>query len=256
MQFSVWWKNVRIGRGQGLVLAASLTILTAMAPAAQAQGRCADLALILAIDASGSIDPEEFRVQQLGYAMALNTPRVQSALASAGAVDVGVVIWGDSDLAAQVVPLQRLTTAEDARRLAARIAGLPRTVSGDTGIGSGLMTAIDMPQTGAGCAWRRVINVSGDGLESMSPRARHHVPLSFARNRAADLGIVVNALAIENEVADLSQCYHDRVITGPGAFVMHVAGFDTFGSAIIEKLAREIAPPNLASLAVPAGPGG
>ena len=62
------------------VFAGAAALLTL---AGTAQARCADLALVLAIDASGSIDAAEFALQQQGYAAAFRAPHVQSALAAA-----------------------------------------------------------------------------------------------------------------------------------------------------------------------------
>lgn len=214
----------------------------------QAQARCADLALVLAIDASGSIDDAEFRLQQLGYAAAFDSPRVQAAIAAAGVVDIGVIFWGDSTISPQILPMQPIASAHDARALRDRIAGVQRRVTGDTGIGSGLYASIDMIEAQAPCAVRRVINVSGDGRETTVSRPRHFVPLVLARQRAGSLGIVINALAIETDEPDLTNWFRERVITGPGAFVMRVGDFQAFGDALIEKLIREISVPSVADL--------
>ena len=70
-------------------------LLAAMISASpiNAGARCADLALVLAIDSSGSIDADEFRLQVLGYAAAFSDPKVLRALREAGAVDVASVFW-------------------------------------------------------------------------------------------------------------------------------------------------------------------
>lgn len=213
---------------------------------------CADVALVLAIDSSGSIDTQDFAVQQQGYAAAFRDPRVQHAMAAAGVVDVAVIMWGDTEMAPQVIPWQRIASARDADAMARHIAGVPRKVSGDTGIGRGLWLALDLLDAAEGCAQRRIVNVSGDGPELISSRARNHVPLRHARDRAAAMGVTVNGLAITHEVADLDLWYQERVIVGPGSFVMAVADFDSFAEAIARKLDREIGPPDLAALAAPA----
>ncbi|OZA16903.1 MAG: hypothetical protein B7Y02_02770 [Rhodobacterales bacterium 17-64-5] len=127
------------------------------------------------------------------------------------------------------------------------IADLPRTTHGNTGIGRGVAAAVDLLAGSEGCASRSVVNVSGDGPESLAPRPRFHMPLATARQRAADLGITINALAIETEAADLADWYRDNLITGPGAFVMKVDGFEDFAAAIEAKLVREITPLALAA---------
>jgi Protein of unknown function (DUF1194) len=207
---------------------------------------CPDLALVLAIDGSGSIDDREFGLQQTGYAMAFVDPRVNGALASAGIVDVAVVVWGDEEMAPQVLPWRRILADGDAATVAADIARMPRRVTGDTGIGSGIWTALDLLAEGQPCAARRVINVSGDGRESFAARPRHHVPLASARQRAEAMDVTINGLAVTVEGADLADWYRRRVMTGPDAFVMTAGSFEAFGEAITRKLAREIALPMLA----------
>ena len=214
---------------------------------------CADLALVLAIDASGSINDRDFSLQQTGYAAAFTDRQVLDALAGAGVVDVAVVLWGDDEMAPQVLPWRRVASDADAAGLAADIAGLPRRVTGDTGIGSGLWTALDLLETGGACAVRQIINVSGDGKESHGPRLRHHVPLAVARERAAQMGVTINGLAITVDGADLAEWYSARVITGPDAFVMTAQTFEAFGEAIIRKLAREIALPMVAEAEIGTG---
>ena len=113
-------------------------------------------------------------------------------------------------------------------------------MTGDTDIGNGLDRAIDLLEEPGQCGLRLVVNVSGDGRESNSPRRGYLIPLALARARAAALDIVVNGLAIENDDKGLEQYYKDKLITGPGAFVMVVEDFTTFGVAIELKLQREI----------------
>ncbi len=224
---------------KALCAAAFMTAMPAMA-----QADCADLALVLAVDASGSIDAEEFSLQRQGYALAFADPTVRAALQSAGTVDVALVLWGDAEIAPQTFAWQRITTAGQTETLMANLMFAPRQVTGNTGIGRGVSAALDLLE--AHCALRRIINVSGDGIESTSPRPRHNIPLVTARARADAMGVTINALAIANEQADLANWYEDHLITGPGAFVMTAASFDDFGAAIIRKLGREIAPPQLA----------
>jgi Protein of unknown function (DUF1194) len=208
---------------------------------------CPDLALVLAIDGSGSIDDRDFGLQAAGYAAAFADPGVQAALAQAGTVDVAVVLWGDEEIAPQILDWRRITAPDDALQLGAAVAGLPRHVTGDTGIGAGLWAALDLLDGARRCAARRIVNVSGDGKESFGPRPKHHVPLTVARERAARMGVTINALAITADGTDLQEWYRTRVITGPDAFVMQARSFQTFGAAIIRKLAREIALPMLAA---------
>lgn len=213
-----------------------------------ATASCADLALVLAVDSSGSIRNDEFAMQQFGYGAAFQSQGVKRALAAAGVVDVAVIYWADSGYSLQVIPWHRLISAHDADVFGAIIMATPRDVTGDTDIGKGVNAAINMIADPNNCSNRAIINVSGDGIQSISAQRRLEITLADARKRAANLGIVINGLAIEDEVPKLAQYYHDNVISGPGSFVMNIQDFTTFATAIEEKLKKEINPVVLSSL--------
>lgn len=229
-------------------LRSSIGVLLLCLMANAAQARCADLALVLAIDASGSIDEAEFALQQRGYADAFRSDRVQAALNSAGTVDIAVVLWGDSAMPVQVLPWHRLDRAAGAGQLAQMIETAPRRVNGNTAIGGGLWAALDLLADPARCADRSVINVSGDGIESLGPRPDSVVTLGQSRARATASGVTINALAISEGNERLVDWFRQRVATGPGSFVMQVTTFSGFADAIAEKLAREIRAPALAAV--------
>lgn len=207
-----------------------------------ADATCADLSLVLAIDSSGSIDDDEFGIQTVGYAAAFQSLGVKRALAAAGVVDVAAIYWADADFAFQAIPWHRITSPQNADAFAAMLLTTKRRVFGDTDLGNGLNSAIDLLAHPDRCTIRAVINVSGDGEESIAAKRKAQIPLAFARKRAADLGIIVNGLVIENEVPELAQYYRDKVISGPGSFVIDIKDFTSFGTAIQEKLKQEIGP--------------
>jgi hypothetical protein len=226
---------------------ATFGLLLGCLSAAGAGAKCSDLALVLAIDGSGSINEIEFAVQQQGYADAFRNDKVTSALSDAGVVDVAVVLWGDTTLDPQVLAWRRLVRAEGAEALAQAIETMPRMVTGHTGLGAGLWAALDLLDDPTRCALRSVVNVSGDGLETSGPRQGNPVPVSMARARAVESGVTINALAISTEISFLASWFHERVIAGPDAFVMEITTFADFADTIVEKLAREIRTPLFAS---------
>jgi len=213
--------------------------------AALAQPAALDLLLVLAVDASGSIDADEFRLQREGCAEALTHPSVLSAIAAGqrGAIGAALVEWGAPGGAATVVDWQRVSGAESARRLAQSVVDAPRSPQSWNAIGDALDHAAALIARAPWDARERVIDLSGDAPDMRSLR-----PVEAARRAAAARGIVVNALAIEGSRPGLAGIYEDTVIAGDGAFVMAAESRADFARAMRAKLVREIA-------ARPTGPG-
>jgi hypothetical protein len=207
-----------------------------------AKSRCADLSLVLAIDSSSSIDDDEFRMQVLGYAAAFTNPDVLRALRDAGTVDVATVFWADSGAPTQIIPWVRINGQEDVRRFADNFLIKRRDAFGDTDLGNGLMTALDLIDEPGRCSARAVVNVSGDGRATLGDRRKPLATVAEARARAEAMGVTVNALAIVNAEQGLAEYYRTQLITGPGAFVMEAQDFRAFGDSIVQKLEREIRP--------------
>lgn len=234
----------------GLLLAISAQYCGTKAKA----GECVDLALVLAIDGSGSIDMAEYNTQIDGYRAALVSPAVRDALARAGRVEIGAVLWGDGAMRSIILPLRNVDRREALDKLAEELRLVGRHTSGNTGIGAAIGLSLGLLADPAHCAVRQVINVSGDGRGSRSParlrstRSNAYLSPETARALAAEAGVTVNGLAILNEDPGLADYYRSNVITGPGAFVMAVDGFETFQDSLVRKLVREIEPMSLSAL--------
>ena len=224
-------------RRQTLLLPAVLSGVAAP-PRAVAQAGAVDLLLVLAIDASGSIDADEFRLQREGCAGALVHPVVLSAIASRplGVIGVALVEWGAPGGAATVVDWHRVSDAASADRLAEAVMTAPRSPQSWNAIGDAVDHAARLIATAPWSAAEKVIDVSGDG-----PDMRGLRPVEVARHDAAAQGITVNALAIEHNRPGLGITYQATVIAGDGAFVMTAESRADFARALRAKLVREIA---------------
>lgn len=213
------------------------------APAVAQPAPVVDLLLVLAMDASGSIDPDEFRLQRDGLAESVTHPAVLAAIASkpAGAIAVALVEWGSPGGAATAVDWMLVRDAASAGALAAAIRVAPRSRQTYNAIGDAIAHSAALIAAAPFRAEEKVIDVAGDG-----PDMRSFTPATEARDAAVDRGIVVNGLAIEVSPVTrfgepLRLHYEREVIGGPGAFVMHTPDYAAFADAIREKLAREIA---------------
>src|SRR5690348_9859146 len=87
-------------------------LLAALLPAG-ARGAPVDLALVLAVDVSESVDAEEYELQHEGIARAFESRQVVDAVQAGahGAIDVLVVEWSDRDK--QVVTVDWTRIADD-----------------------------------------------------------------------------------------------------------------------------------------------
>ena len=190
------------------------------------------LALVLAVDVSGSVDSREFRIQMDGLAAALRDGAVVDALVEQQA-QVTLVQWTGSSRQRQTIGWTGLTTRADVLDLADRIEDNQRVWRNfSTAIGEAVALAVETFEAVPHCE-RRVIDVSGDGVsnEGITPDTLR--PLLQAR------GIVVNALAIETDSTDLTGYFYETLIHGEGAFVMTANGFEDYPAQIRRKLQRE-----------------
>jgi hypothetical protein len=196
-----------------------------------------DIALVVAIDVSGSIDPGEYRLQHEGIARAFENPAVLSAISGGphGAIDATVMEWSDRDKQVTIVPWTRVTDRASAEAFAARVRAAHRTSDGLTAIGDAMLAAAASFKTLEDHPVRRVIDVSGDGIANIGPNP------ATVRDALVARGIVVNGLAILQHEAWLSTYYDQYVVGGPGAFLLDVQNYDSFAQAMQEKLINEIA---------------
>ena len=227
-------------------VALACVMLAAPASAQRETGSPVDLALVLAVDASGSVNQTRFELQKQGYVAAFRHPRVIRAIQSGPAQSIAVIMvqWTGPALQVTAVPWTRISDAASANAIADAIAAAPRALfGGGTSISGAIDTAMGLLFDNPYRAARRVIDVSGDGANN---RGR---PASAARDEAVAQGVGINGLPILSVEPDLDEYYRDNVIGGPGAFVVVAKDFETFGEAILKKLIAEIAnaPPEPAS---------
>ncbi len=197
-----------------------------------APGWACELALVLAVDISGSVDEREYEIQMRGLAEGLSDPEVSEALVRNRAA-VTLVQWTGSTRQAVSVPWTRIASPGDVAALAERIEGTPRLWSiYSTAIGEALLYSAATFGEVPNCE-RRVIDVSGDGPsnEGVDPRDLRD---GLLRDR-----ITVNALVIEDGVTGLRDYYRQNVILGPGAFVVVANSFRDYPDRMREKLRRE-----------------
>ena len=221
----------RVGRLLGLAA------LAAVQTAGPLAARPVDLELVLAVDASSSVNREEFRLQMQGIAAAFRHPAVVKAIDAAGPAGVAVTLvqWSGAGITAQAVDWTLLSGALSSHAFAAQIEAAPRLVEGGaTAIGSALLYAGALLEANAYQGKRRIVDLSGDGISNEGDYA------SSARAHLVRQGVTVNGLAILNDEPNLGRYYLAGVVGGPGAFVLTARDFRDFALAIRQKLVTEI----------------
>lgn len=216
-----------------------LAMLAAPATPVLGQTEQVDLALVLAVDVSESVDDARFTLQMDGIARALEAREVQASVLSGPhqAMLIALVQW--SSRPALSLPWTLLTSARDVRQFAARVRRLRRASHGFTcmsvalrSIADKLLTQLPVPSE------HMVVDVSGDGRDNCNPLET----VDQVRDELAASGVTLNGLPIleGDEAATLEGWYRDHLIGGPSAFLVPAASFDDFDRAIRRKFVTEM----------------
>ena len=120
-----------------------VALILAVTPFAPARAQTAvDLQLVLAVDASGSVNQYRFELQKQGYVAAFRHARVLNAIRSGGnqAIAVTMVQWTGPTMQFQVVDWMRIGDERTVAAFAAAVEDTPRQLFGG---GTSISGAID-----------------------------------------------------------------------------------------------------------------
>ena len=216
------------------VLAALIVVTLLLTPR---DGRACGMALLLAMDGSGSVDASEYRLQVDGLAEALRDAEVEAALLKQR-VAVGVLQWSGVGQHEFTIPWQRMEEPARITALAAEVEQMRRAYRlGNTAVGAAISYSIEQFNAVPDCVvW--VLDVSGDGDENEG------FTVGTARRDAISRGIIINGLAIEGPGTGraITNFYRNWVVT-PGGFVETAVNHHDFARAIRAKLLRELVAP-------------
>lgn len=244
----------RLMSNAGFVLVAGALALTALrldaAPAkrggdGQQQTTTVDVELVLAVDISYSMDPDELALQREGYVKALTSPEFLNALRQGihGKVAITYFEWAGASEQRVVVPWRVVDGPESAGSVASEIMSAPIRRAARTSISGALLFGAALFEQSGQRGIRRVIDVSGDGANNSGQL------VTIARDEVVSKGITINGLPVmlkrpsyaTMDIELLDEYYEDCVIGGPSAFVVPVKDRDKFVEAIRTKLVLEIA---------------
>ncbi len=242
------WRRTGVGcapgrRGTGMRMLQVLALAAAAAAAAAAAGARApsvDAVIVLAVDASASVDGVELAVQRGGYARALRHGDFLRAVRTGaeGRIALAYFEWAGQVHRDAVLPWSIIDGPEAAAAFAAAIEALPVRASLGTSISRALEFGRSLIETAPVTADRRVIDVSGDGPNDLGP------PVTEARDLAVAAGIVINGLPVliapSASFRAVDLYYTDCVIGGFGAFMMAARSGEELAPAIRRKLILEV----------------
>lgn len=201
-----------------------------------------DLALVIAVDISYSMDPEEQALQREGFAQAFRSPLVHEAIRKGmiGRIAVTYVEWAGAYDQKQIIPWSVLDNPESIMAFADKVSSTPLRRAQRTSISGAIDYSVKLIEDSGMEAMRRVIDVSGDGPNNQGRL------VELARNEAVAKGIVINGLPIMLrkpgylDIAELDTYYSECVIGGQGAFMVPVREREQFVQAIKTKILLEI----------------
>ena len=218
-------------------------------------GASCQLALALGLDVSGSVNAEEYNLQQDGLVAALEDPNVQLAFLARGDGSVALLVyeWSASSYQRIIVDWTLVESRADLADVTGRIVANKRPDAPfQTSIGSALLFAARQFERVPDCA-RRTIDLSGDGKSNDWP------PPDRVLGTPELAGVTVNALVIgsnaplgganrKTEIEELMGYFESEVIAGARAFAEPANGYEDYAPATTRKLLRELSGPVLGGL--------
>jgi hypothetical protein len=223
-----------------------LALLLAALPASAQDRKEVDLALALGIDISGSIDPDEAKLQRQGYVDAFRDPVIVKAILGGpnGRVAVAYYEWSDSWMQKLLIDWTLLDSVPAIEAFAQRLADAPISIARRTSISGAIRYAIPLFGRSPYDAQRKVLDISGDGSNNDGGL------VTDMRYEALKERIVITGLPIMNDrpnpfgfpnETDLDRYYLHCVIGGPRSFVEVARSFEDFPRAVRKKLLQEVA---------------
>jgi hypothetical protein len=199
-----------------------------------------DVAMVLAVDGSASVNYEEFGMIAGGMAAALRDPAVVAGLLRGPAHGslLTLLLWSGAGQQAVITDWTLVDSPEALAAFADGVDNMPRIVrAGQTAIGEALLASLTLLGRAPAVAVRSIVDVIGDG------RSNDGIAPGPIRDRMAAADITINGLCILNEEPDLLTSYTEEVIGGPGAFAVTCRDAAGFAEAMRQKMTRELGAP-------------
>lgn len=209
-------------------------------------GEEVDVALVLAVDISFSMDLDEQALQREGYIAALTSPQVLDAIRKGlvGRIGVTYIEWAGVATRNVIADWAIIEDRASAEAFVKRLREAPIRRARRTSVTTAIEFSMDQLRAAKLRPIRRVIDISGDGPNNEGGSVIR------ARDFALSTGVTINGLPIilnrtgygsNFDIANLDEYYRDCVIGGPGAFMVVIREKEQFAEAIKTKILREVA---------------
>ncbi len=219
-------------------------VLICLPLAAQAQGaRSVDIAIVVSLDRSESIDVEDARAQIDGLVFTLRHSRFHDAVGAgwSGRIALSVVTWSSFGRHEVILPWMQIAGAGDAE-VAAVILELDharqRVARHGTQTDVAFAIEVGMKQldTLPWAAGQSVLNVVSDGISNIGRVATVDRDVALAR------GITINGLIMArgSAIKVLTRYFRRQVIGGPTSFVQVSTSNEDFADAMLRKILLEM----------------
>ena len=253
----------RINHRQSRIIAFAAIAMCVLAAADTARAQAVDLALVLVIDNSGSIDPSESALQFNGYAEAFRSAELVKEMTAGpnGAIAVSVLLF--SDVVQSLGGWRIVDDQGSASQFANMLSSASSSGSGGTHIAQALQAAVMELSSCPYPASAATIDLSGDGPDNegevlntvnifnlflaiagaqtmqWTPQTQQNAyRLRTLRNSIAARGVGINCVAIQDP--DLQDYFEKYVVCGKGSFAMLASSFQSFRTVIKRKILREV----------------
>src|SRR5262245_53369511 len=154
-----------------------------------------DLTLAMGIDISGSIDPDEAKLQREGYVQAFRDPAIIKAILAGpnGRIAVAYFEWSDAWVQRLLVDWTLLDSEAAILAFANRLPAAPISIARRTSISGAIRYAIPLFSRSPYDTERKVLDISGDGSNNDGGL------VTDMRYEALKERIVINGLPIMND---------------------------------------------------------
>lgn len=200
--------------------------------------RACEVALVIALDVSRSVDKYEYWLMRDGIGAAFLDEEVAGLIETLpGGIMTTVTQWGGLGQQRQVIGWHSLQTRGQINGFVSDFTSQHRGFwMADTAVAEALVHADLMFGPEVSECRRFVIDVSGDGV------ANAGAPVFPVSQAIGAKGITINGLVVQGARRDPVAWYRAEVIAGPFRFVEVANSYDDYRAAMVRKLVRELSP--------------